>query len=77
LAFLAFIYTLARRLPFRSVAGLSCPSRKQGTALLLSDLGTKFHDLLQLTKLLTVFSVYATEAEAINSFGVLAQTVSA
>jgi len=41
----------------------------------LSDLGNKFHDLLQLTRLLTVFSVYATEAEAISSSGVLEQTV--
>ena len=52
-------------------------AKKQGTALHLSDLGNKFHDLLQLTRLLTVFSVYATEAEAISSFEVLAQAVPA
>jgi anti-sigma B factor antagonist len=52
-------------------------AQKQGTALCLSDLGNKFHDLLQLTRLLTVFSVYATEADAISSFGVLAQSVTA
>jgi len=52
-------------------------AQKQGTALHLSDLGKKFHDLLQLTRLLTVFSVYATEAEATSSFGVLAQAVTA
>jgi len=40
-------------------------------------LGKKFHDLLQLTKLLTVLSVYAAEAEAISSCGVLAQAVTA
>jgi anti-sigma B factor antagonist len=50
-------------------------AKNQGTALHLSDLGNKFHDLQQLTRLLTVFSVYATEAEAISSFGVFAQAV--
>src|ERR1700751_2018486 len=30
-------------------------AKKQGTALRLSDLGNKFHELLQLTRLLTVF----------------------
>jgi anti-sigma B factor antagonist len=47
--------------------------KKQGTTLLLSDLGNKFHEVLQITRLLTVFSVYATEAEAISSLGVTAQ----
>jgi anti-sigma B factor antagonist len=51
--------------------------KKQGTALLLSDLGNKFHEVLQITRLLTVFSVYATEAEAISSFGVTAQAAMA
>src|SRR5690242_13982056 len=52
-------------------------AEKQGAALHLSDLGNKFYDLLQLTKLLTVFSVYATETEAIRSFGGFAQSVTA
>jgi anti-sigma B factor antagonist len=52
-------------------------AQKQGTTLHMSNLGNKFHDLLQLTRLLTVFSVYATEAEAIRSFEVLAQAVTA
>ena len=43
-------------------------AKTQGAALHLSNLGNKFHDVLQLTRLLTVFSVYDTEAEAINSF---------
>jgi anti-sigma B factor antagonist len=43
-------------------------ANKQGAALLLSNLGKKFHDVLQLTRLLTVFSVFDTEAEAIKSF---------
>ncbi len=44
-------------------------ANKQGAALHLSNLGNKFHDVLQLTRLLTVFSVYDSEAEAIRSFG--------
>lgn len=43
-------------------------AKRQGAALHLSNLGNKFHDVLQLTRLLTVFSVYDTEAEAIRSF---------
>lgn len=44
-------------------------AKNQGAAVHLSNLGNKFHDVLQLTRLLTVFSVYDTEAEAIRSFG--------
>jgi len=44
-------------------------AKKQGTALLLSDLGNKFHEVLQVTRLLTIFNVYPTEDEAISSFG--------
>jgi len=47
--------------------------KKQGTTLLLSDLGNKFHEVLQITRLLTVFSLFATEAEAISSLEVTAQ----
>jgi anti-sigma B factor antagonist len=43
-------------------------AKTQGAALHLSNLGNKFHDVLQLTRLLTVFSVYDTEADAISSF---------
>ena len=49
-------------------------AKNQGAALHLSNLGNKFHDVLQLTRLLTVFSVYGTEAEAIRSFGPAATT---
>jgi anti-sigma B factor antagonist len=45
-------------------------AKKEGAALLLSDLGNKFHEVLQVTRLLTIFNVYATETEAISSFGV-------
>jgi anti-sigma B factor antagonist len=44
-------------------------AKNQGAALHLSNLGNKFHDVLQLTRLLTVFNVYDTQAEAIGSFG--------
>jgi anti-sigma B factor antagonist len=52
-------------------------AKNQGAALHLSNLGNKFQDVLQLTRLLTVFSVYDTEAAAISSFGTgsLAATV--
>ena len=44
-------------------------AKNQDAAVHLSNLGNKFHDVLQLTRLLTVFNVYDTEAEAISSFG--------
>jgi len=43
----------------------------------LSDLGTKFHEVMQVTRLLTVFNVFTTEAEAISSFGVTSQAAKA
>jgi anti-sigma B factor antagonist len=44
-------------------------ARTQGATLRLAQLGSKFMELLQVTKLLTVFDVYPTEAEAVQSFG--------
>lgn len=44
-------------------------AKTQGAALHLSNLGHKFQDVLQLTRLLTVFSVYDSQADAIRSFG--------
>jgi anti-sigma B factor antagonist len=44
-------------------------AKNQGAALHLSNLGNKFQDVLQLTRLFTVFNVYETEADAIRSFG--------
>ncbi len=32
------------------------------------NLGKKFHEVLQITKLLTVFDVYDTQAAAVSSF---------
>ncbi len=43
-------------------------AQKQGVTLRLSNLGSKFHEMLQITKLVTVFDVYDTEAAAIGSF---------
>ena len=44
-------------------------ARSQGATLTLSNLGKKFQEILQVTKLLTVFEVYDSEAAAINSYG--------
>jgi anti-sigma B factor antagonist len=43
-------------------------AKSQGAALKLAHLGAKFQEVLQITKLLTVFDVYNTEAEAVSSF---------
>ena len=43
-------------------------ARSQSAALKLSNLGSKFQEVLQVTKLLTVFEVFDTEAAAIRSF---------
>jgi anti-sigma B factor antagonist len=43
-------------------------SKNQGAQLKLLSLTRKVHDLLQLTKLLTVFDVYDDEATAIASY---------
>jgi anti-sigma B factor antagonist len=42
-------------------------AKVQGASLKLSNLGSKFREVLQLTRLLTVFDVYKTEAAAIAS----------
>ena len=43
-------------------------AKKEGASLRLCHLGSKFQEVLQITKLLTVFDVYKTEAEAVRSF---------
>ncbi len=43
-------------------------SRKNGKLKLL-NLTKRIHDLLSITKLLTVFETYDTEEEVVNSFG--------
>jgi anti-sigma B factor antagonist len=44
-------------------------ARSQGASLKLSNLGSKFQEILQVTKLVTVFEVYPSEAAAVSSFG--------
>jgi anti-sigma B factor antagonist len=44
-------------------------ARSQGATLKMTNLGTKFKEVLQVTKLMTVFDTYDTEAAAIQSFG--------
>jgi anti-sigma B factor antagonist len=39
-----------------------------GASIRLCNLGQKFHEVMQMTKLLTVFDVYDTEAAAVASF---------
>lgn len=43
-------------------------AKSQGAGLRLCHLGSKFQEVLQITKLLTVFEVFNTEAEAVASF---------
>jgi anti-sigma B factor antagonist len=43
-------------------------AKTQGASVRLSHLGQKFHEVLQMTKLLTVFDVYDAEAAAVSSF---------
>ena len=43
-------------------------AHSQNASLKLSNLGSKFQEVLQVTKLLTVFEVHASEAAAIQSF---------
>jgi|SRR5580698_2779858 anti-sigma B factor antagonist len=52
-------------------------AKKEGAVLLLSDLGTKFYEIMQVTRLLTVFNVFTAEAEAISSFDVTKQAAKA
>jgi len=43
-------------------------AKTQGASVRLCNLGKKFHEVMQITKLLTVFDVYDTEAAAVSSF---------
>ncbi len=44
-------------------------ARSQGAMLKLVNLGSKFKEVLQVTKLMTVFDTYDNEPAAIGSFG--------
>jgi anti-sigma B factor antagonist len=43
-------------------------AKTQGASVRICHLGRKFHEVLQITKLLTVFDVYDTEVSAVSSF---------
>lgn len=43
-------------------------AKTQGASVRLCHLGNKFHEVLQMTKLLTIFDVYDTEAAAVSTF---------
>jgi len=43
-------------------------AKTQGASVRLCNLGKKFHEVMQITRLLTVFDVYDTEAAAVRSF---------
>jgi anti-sigma B factor antagonist len=43
-------------------------AKTQNASMRLCNLGGKFYEVLQVTKLLTVFDVYDSEAAAVNSF---------
>ncbi len=44
-------------------------ARSQGATMKLANLGAKFKEVLQVTKLITVFDTYDSETAAIQSFG--------
>ena len=43
-------------------------AKTQGASVRLCHLGKKFHEVLQITKLLTIFDVYGAQADAVGSF---------
>ncbi len=43
-------------------------AKTQGASVRICHLGRKFHEVLQISKLLTVFDVYDTEVTAVSSF---------
>ena len=45
-----------------------CSAKTKGASLRLCHLGSKFQEVLQITKLLTIFDVCDTEAAAVASF---------
>jgi anti-sigma B factor antagonist len=51
-----------------TMVALHTSARSQGASMKISNLGAKFQELLQVTKLVTVFDTYPSEAAAIASF---------
>jgi anti-sigma B factor antagonist len=50
-------------------------AKTQGASVRLCHLGEKFHEIMQMTKLLTVFDVYDTQAAAVSSFQAARATI--
>ncbi len=51
-----------------ALVGLHSTAGAQGAQIRLASITKRFHELLQITKLLTVFDVYESEEAAVNSF---------
>ena len=51
-----------------TLVALHTSAKALGSSLKISNLGSKFQEILQVTKLVTVFDSYPTEAAAIGSF---------
>lgn len=51
-----------------TLVGANVSAKTQGASVRLCQLDKKFHEVMQLTKLLTVFDVYDTQAAAVSSF---------
>jgi anti-sigma B factor antagonist len=51
-----------------TLVALHTSAKSQGASLKISNLGSKFQEILQVTKLVTVFDAYPSEAAAIGSF---------
>lgn len=51
-----------------TLVALHTSAKSQGASLRLCHLGSKFQEVLQITKLLTIFDVHGTEAAAVASF---------
>ena len=51
-----------------TMVALHTSAKSQGASMKICELGSKFQEILQVTKLVTVFDAYPTEAEAIASF---------
>ena len=51
-----------------TMVALHTSARSQGASMKISNLGSKFQEILQVTKLVTVFDAYPSEAAAIGSF---------
>lgn len=51
-----------------TLVGLQASAKAHGASVHLSNLGPRLKEILQVTKLLTVFEVFGTEVEAVRSF---------